>query len=102
MRARMKQGQSPPYLGARAGRAPEYPHYWEIPADSEAGVALLVKGGLAEYETEVARGAAGRFVPAPAPAPEAPPVAAEPVPAPEASPAPAPAPTRPFQRKNGR
>jgi hypothetical protein len=101
----MKQGQNPPYLGARAGRAPEFPHYWDIPADSEAGVALLVKGGLAEYETEVARGAAGRFVPAPPVAPEpvlAPAPEPVPAPAPEAPPAPAPAPTRPFQRKNGR
>jgi len=87
MRARMRPGNPGPYLGARGGMAPPHPEYWEVPEHAGAAVSLLVQGGLAEYESETARGQSGRFAPAPPAAPDAP--VPRPVP-------------RPFARKNGK
>ncbi len=65
-RARMKVGCRPVYLGARAGVAPEYPTYWNVPADASAAIELLVADGQVEYEPNYARGAGGAFAAQPA------------------------------------
>lgn len=63
-RARMKPGVRPIVVGG-CQLVPEFPTYWDVPADDAAGVALLVEDGQVEYEPVFARGAnGGDFAPA--------------------------------------
>ncbi len=57
----MKPGCRPPYVGARRGVLPEYPTYWDVTADIEPAIALMVADGQVEYEVSLARGVAGLF-----------------------------------------
>lgn len=83
LRARMKSGVRPVVLGGVV-LVPEYPTYWEVPADTADGVAQLVAEGQIEYAPEFARNSA--------PAEPALQVV-------EVAPAPARADSRPFARK---
>ncbi len=57
----MKAGCRPPYVGARRGVLPEHPAYWQVTPDIADAVALLVKGGQAEYEPVLSRSPNGHF-----------------------------------------
>jgi hypothetical protein len=56
----MKQGCRPVVLGG-VQLVPEHPTYWLVPASDAAAVEQLVEDGRVEYESEFARGAAGKF-----------------------------------------
>jgi hypothetical protein len=60
LRARLKPGVRTVILGG-ISLAPEYPTYWNVPADDSAAVELLVESGQAEYEPEFARAPGGEF-----------------------------------------
>lgn len=60
LRARMRPGHRPIVIDGHYV-VPEYPTYWEVPAQAAASIQTHVDAGEIEYEKELSRSAGGQF-----------------------------------------